>query len=135
MLGSSTGGVQFAINEGLGFVFASHLAPHLAIPVLRGYRNNFKPSTYLSEPKGIFSTILITAETDGEAEYLAGPVELYWARLHTVIFIHHSQHWKKRVSTYTQQRKTRQESKIKIDLLLGDSDGRTETKTIARKQW
>ena len=34
MLGSSTGGVQFAINEGLGFVFASHLAPHLAIQVL-----------------------------------------------------------------------------------------------------
>ena len=54
MLGSSTGGVEFAINEGLGFVFASHLAPHLAIPVLRGYRNNFKPSTYYSEPKGIF---------------------------------------------------------------------------------
>ena len=83
MLGSSTGGVEFAINEGLGFVFASHLAPHLAIPVLRAYRNNFKPSTFISEPKSILSTILITAETDEEAEYLAGPVELYWAKLHT----------------------------------------------------
>ena len=83
MLGSSTGGVEFAINEGLGFVFASHLAPHLAIPVLRAYRNNFKPSTLMSEPKSILSTILITAETDEEANYLAGPVELYWARLHT----------------------------------------------------
>ena len=83
MLGSSTGGVEIAINEGLGFVFASHLAPHLAIPVLRAYRNNFKPSTLMSEPKSILSTILITAETDEEANYLAGPVELYWARLHT----------------------------------------------------
>jgi luciferase family oxidoreductase group 1 len=83
MLGSSTGGVEFAINEGLGFVFASHLAPHLAIPVLRAYRNNFKPSTLMSAPKSILSTILITAETDEEANYLAGPVELYWARLHT----------------------------------------------------
>jgi luciferase family oxidoreductase group 1 len=83
MLGSSTGGVEFAINEGLGFVFASHLAPHLAIPVLRAYRNNFKPSILMSEPKSILSTILITAETDEEANYLAGPVELYWARLHT----------------------------------------------------
>jgi luciferase family oxidoreductase group 1 len=83
MLGSSTGGVEFAINEGLGFVFASHLAPHLTIPVLRAYRNNFKPSTLMSEPKSILSTILITAETDEEANYLAGPVELFWARLHT----------------------------------------------------
>jgi luciferase family oxidoreductase group 1 len=83
MLGSSTGGVEFAINEGLGFVFASHLAPHLTIPVLRAYRNNFKPSTLMSEPKSILSTILITAETDEEANYLAGPVELFWARLNT----------------------------------------------------
>ena len=51
MLGSSTGGVEFAINEGLGFVFASHLAPHLAIPVLRAYRNNFKPSTLCQNQK------------------------------------------------------------------------------------
>ena len=83
MLGSSTGGVEFAMNEGLGFVFASHLAPHLAIPVLRAYRKNFRPSALLSEPKSILSTILITAETDEEANYLAGPVELFWARLHT----------------------------------------------------
>lgn len=83
MLGSSTGGVQFAMNEGLGFAFASHLAPHLATQVLRGYQNNFKPSKYLAEPKGIFTTILITAETDEEAQYLAGPAELFWARLHT----------------------------------------------------
>jgi luciferase family oxidoreductase group 1 len=83
MLGSSTGGVQFAMSEGLGFAFASHLAPHLATQVLRGYRNNFKPSKYFTEPKGIFTTILITAETDEEAQYLAGPAELFWARLHT----------------------------------------------------
>ncbi|WP_405152287.1 LLM class flavin-dependent oxidoreductase [Paenibacillus sp. FSL K6-0108] len=83
MLGSSTGGVRFAISEGLGFAFASHLAPHLATQVLRGYRNNFKPSKYFTEPKGIFTTILITADTDEEAQYLAGPAELFWARLQT----------------------------------------------------
>ena len=37
----------------------------------------------MTKPKGIFTTIVITAETDEEAEYLAGPVELFWARLHT----------------------------------------------------
>ena len=83
MLGSSNGGVQFAMNEGLGFVFASHLAPDLTIPILRAYRNNFKPSSFMPNPKSILSTILITAETEEEANYLAGPVELYWSRLHT----------------------------------------------------
>ena len=37
----------------------------------------------MSEPKSILSTIVITAETNEEAEYLAGPVELFWARLVT----------------------------------------------------
>jgi len=83
MLGSSNGGVQFAIENGLGFVFASHIAPHLAVPMLRAYKQHFKPTRYASEPKSIFATALITAETDEEAQYLAGPVELFWARLNT----------------------------------------------------
>ena len=40
MLGSSQGGVPYAIQHGLGFVFASHLAPNLAVPVLREYRRD-----------------------------------------------------------------------------------------------
>lgn len=83
MLGSSNGGVQFAIEEGLGFVFAGHISPQLAIPMLRKYHNEFKPSKYNDKPKGIFSTIVITAETDEEAAYLAGPVELNFVRMHT----------------------------------------------------
>ena len=83
MLGSSDGGMQFAVEKGLGFVFAAHIAPHLAVPMLRAYRENFKPSSYMSEPKSILSTIVITADTNEEAEYLAGPVELFWARLVT----------------------------------------------------
>ena len=83
MLGSSDGGMKFAVEKGLGFVFAAHIAPHLAVPMLRAYRENFKPSLYMSAPKSILSTIVITAETDEEAEYLAGPVELFWTRLVT----------------------------------------------------
>lgn len=81
MLGSSNGGVQFALQHGLGFVFAAHLAPHLAIPMLRAYREKFKPSRFFSQPNSILSIIVITAETNEEAQYLAGPVELYWVRL------------------------------------------------------
>lgn len=81
MLGSSQGGLQFAVEKGLGFVFAAHLAPQLAIPVLQSYHKNFTPSAYMKEPKSILAIGVITAETEEEARYLAGPVELMWARM------------------------------------------------------
>ncbi|MDQ0268219.1 luciferase family oxidoreductase group 1 [Cytobacillus purgationiresistens] len=80
MLGSSDGGMQFASERGLGFVFAAHINPQLAIPMLRAYRKNFKPSAHLSEPKSIMGIIVITAETEEEAKHLAGPAELQWVR-------------------------------------------------------
>ncbi|MCZ8534868.1 LLM class flavin-dependent oxidoreductase [Psychrobacillus psychrodurans] len=83
MLGSSEGGLQFALEKGLGFVFAAHLAPQLAIPLLREYHANFKPSAFLSEPKSMLATIVITAETEEEAKYIAGPAELMWAKMST----------------------------------------------------
>lgn len=86
MLGSSNGGMQFAIEKGLGFVFAGHITPHLAIPVLQTYHENFKPSAFLSKPKSILSIIVVCADTDEEAQYLAGPAELQWARWNTGTF-------------------------------------------------
>ncbi|RAS74572.1 LLM class flavin-dependent oxidoreductase [Priestia endophytica] len=83
MLGSSEGGLQFAIEKGLGFVFAAHLAPQLAIPILRSYRKDFTPSLYMKEPKSILAIGVIAAETEEEAKYLAGPLELMWARMRT----------------------------------------------------
>lgn len=83
MLGSSEGGLHFALEKGLGFVFAAHLAPQLAIPVLRAYRSKFKPSSYLNEPQSMLATIVITAETEEEARYIAGPAELMWAQMST----------------------------------------------------
>ncbi|RAS80284.1 LLM class flavin-dependent oxidoreductase [Priestia endophytica] len=83
MLGSSEGGLQFAIEKGLGFVFAAHLAPQLAIPILRSYRKDFKPSLYMKEPKSILAIGVIAAETEEEAKYLSGPLELMWARMRT----------------------------------------------------
>lgn len=80
MLGSSNGGMQFAVEQGLGFVFAAHISPQLAVPMLRTYRENFKPSTFMPEPKSALAIIVVAAETDEEAKYLAGPAELQWVR-------------------------------------------------------
>lgn len=80
MLGSSDGGMQIASQLGLGFAFAGQINPTLAVPALRQYRRNFQPSRYRSEPYSILSIIVVCADTAEEAEYLAAPAELQWAR-------------------------------------------------------
>lgn len=81
MLGSSNGGVHFAANKGVGFAFAAHMSPDIAVPTLRHYQDTFQPSNWLSAPHGIYSISLITAETEEEAYYLARPAQLFWARI------------------------------------------------------
>ena len=83
MLGSSSGGVQFALEKGLGFVFAGQINAEMAVPVLRYYRDNFKPSRYYAAPESILSISVFTAETVEEAHYLAAPTLLMWTLLAT----------------------------------------------------
>lgn len=78
MLGSSTGGVQFALKHGLPFVFAAQLNAPLAVDVLRYYKKNFQPSEFLPAPKSILCIVVITAKTDEEAWKIAEPSILYW---------------------------------------------------------
>ncbi|WLV24529.1 LLM class flavin-dependent oxidoreductase [Aciduricibacillus chroicocephali] len=80
MLGSSDGGMKIASQLGWGYAFAAQINPQWAVQILRGYRNNFRPSRFRSEPYSIMSIIVICADTDEEAEYLAGPARLQWAR-------------------------------------------------------
>jgi luciferase family oxidoreductase, group 1 len=81
MLGSSTGGVQFAIENGLAFVFAAQINAELAVPVLNMYRQKFKPSKYYQEPKSMMSIGVFTADTEEEARYYAAPTILMWTML------------------------------------------------------
>lgn len=83
MLGSSSGGVQFALDKGLAFVFAAQINAGLAVPVLNHYRKNFRPSKYYSEPCSMLSIGAFTAETAAEAHYLAAPALLMWTMLTT----------------------------------------------------
>lgn len=80
MLGSSDGGMQFAAEYGLGFAFAAHINPKLAIPMLQTYRQRFKPSQFLQKPKGILALIVVCAETEEQARQHALPAQLQWAR-------------------------------------------------------
>ena len=64
MLGSSTGGVKFAIENGLAFVFAAQINAELAVPVLNLYKEKFKSSKYFKEPKSMMSIGAFVAETE-----------------------------------------------------------------------
>lgn len=83
MLGSSDGGMRYAAQYGLGFVFAAHISPRLAIPMLRAYREHFVPSVWTPVPRSILAIAVVAAETDEEARYLAGPGELQMVRFGT----------------------------------------------------
>jgi luciferase family oxidoreductase group 1 len=83
MLGSSSGGVQFALEKGLAFVFAAQINAEMALPVLNHYRKHFRPSKYYSEPCSMLSIGAFTAETAEEANYLAAPALLMWTMLAT----------------------------------------------------
>lgn len=81
ILGSSSGGVKFALDKGLGFVFAAQINADMAVPVLKFYNENFNPSKYYSKPKSMMSISVFTAETEEEALYLAEPTILMWTML------------------------------------------------------
>ena len=81
LLGSSDFSAQLAARLGLGFAFAHHIQPSPAIPALRLYLDNFRPSKYFAEPQALVAVSVVCAETDARAAELARPVELSLLRL------------------------------------------------------
>lgn len=62
MLGSSDFGPTFAAVNGLIAVFAHHMSPQYAAPLLRAYRQRFEPSEHLAHPHSIVSTLAFATE-------------------------------------------------------------------------
>jgi luciferase family oxidoreductase group 1 len=81
LLGSSANGSEMAASLGVAYAFAHHINPQNAIPALRTYRANFKPSKYLEQPYAVIACAVICADTDEEAEWLASSVALSIVRL------------------------------------------------------
>ncbi|MEV0912446.1 LLM class flavin-dependent oxidoreductase [Streptomyces hokutonensis] len=76
LLGSSPNSAQVAGMLGLPFAFAHHFSPENTIPSLKAYRSAFTPSADLERPYAIVAAIVIVADTDEHAEWLAGPMAL-----------------------------------------------------------
>ncbi|WP_428964579.1 LLM class flavin-dependent oxidoreductase [Micromonospora fluostatini] len=81
LLGSSGFSAQLAGLLGLPFSFAHHFSAQHTLPALALYRQHFRPSRWLAEPYAMVAVNAVCAETDGRAEWLAGPSALSFLRL------------------------------------------------------
>ncbi len=83
ILGSSTFGARLAGELGLPFGFAHHFSAENTMPALATYRASFRRSAVLAEPYVTIAVSVICGDTDEQAEWLAGPSLLWFARLRT----------------------------------------------------
>lgn len=68
ILGSSTSSALLAANLGLPYAFAGHFAPTHLKEAIKIYREQFRPSAYLSKPYIMIGLHVIAADTNEEAE-------------------------------------------------------------------
>ncbi|RZK81325.1 MAG: LLM class flavin-dependent oxidoreductase [Pedobacter sp.] len=71
ILGSSTDSAHLAASYGLPYAFASHFAPAQFLTAINIYRQNFRPSQYLSKPYVLSCVNVVAADNDIEAMKLA----------------------------------------------------------------
>jgi luciferase family oxidoreductase group 1 len=81
LLGSSGFSAQLAGLLGLPFSFAHHFSSANTEPALALYRENFRPSRWLDQPRAMIAVSAICADTDERAEWLSGPAALSFLRL------------------------------------------------------
>lgn len=70
ILGSSLYGAQLAAAIGLPYAFASHFAPAQLEPAIAIYRQQFRPSERLTQPRLMLGVNIVAADTDAEAQFL-----------------------------------------------------------------
>lgn len=83
ILGSSLYGAQLAAHLGLPYAFASHFAPGDMDQALQIYRDRFRPSDWLDQPKAMIAINVFAADDADEAHYLRSSMQLGFARLRT----------------------------------------------------
>ncbi|WP_028935635.1 LLM class flavin-dependent oxidoreductase [Pseudonocardia spinosispora] len=76
LLGSTEFSAQLAASRGLPYAYAHHLNPESMRAALRLYREAFQPSPEYPEPTVLVSVSVIAADSDDQAQWLAGPSKL-----------------------------------------------------------
>ncbi len=81
MLGSSLWGASAAAQWGLPYAFAHFFSPVATRAAIETYRRTFQPSRTLQAPHVAAAIGVIVADTDEEAQWLAGSVRLLQRRI------------------------------------------------------
>jgi luciferase family oxidoreductase group 1 len=81
LLGSSDFSAQVAAASGLGFAFAAHINPDMAVDALRTYRERFTPSERWPEPYAILAHAVIVGADEEDAQRLAAPARVAFRAL------------------------------------------------------
>jgi luciferase family oxidoreductase group 1 len=81
LLGSSDFSARMAAANGFGFAFAAQINPAIAVPALRLYRDEFKPSPELKGPYSVLSHAVLCADDEEAGRRLAAPARLAFRRL------------------------------------------------------
>ena len=83
LLGSSGYSAQLAGMLGVRYCYAHHFGQMDEEAVFEAYRSRFEPSATLAEPHAMICTSVISADTEDEADYLAGPARIMWLGMRT----------------------------------------------------
>ena len=83
LLGSSDYSARLAAERGLPYVYAHHFSGSGTAAALALYRDSFRPSDLLSEPRTFLTVNAVVAPTVGEADRLALPQLLAMVALRT----------------------------------------------------
>ncbi len=78
LLGSGETSAAHAAEQGLALSFAHFINPYVYADVLENYRNNFKPSALLAEPKASLAVYVICCDTEEEAIRQRSSRDLWW---------------------------------------------------------
>jgi luciferase family oxidoreductase group 1 len=81
LLGSSVGSAASAGALGVPYAYAHQINPRDTAAALAAYRENFRPSVYLTEPYALVAAFVFAADSDTEAERLSTPIQLGYLRV------------------------------------------------------
>jgi luciferase family oxidoreductase group 1 len=78
ILGSSDQGARLAAKLGVGFAYANHFRSDMLYRALDVYRESFRPSATLKQPRTIVGASVVCADTDAAAEKEMPSLDLAW---------------------------------------------------------
>jgi luciferase family oxidoreductase group 1 len=81
LLGSGGESWRHAAEMGLGFTFAQFISGEDGAAIFRAYRDQFRPSRHLAEPRASLAVGVLCADTEEEAHRLASSLELWRRRI------------------------------------------------------